>query len=65
MINYMLLVSRQGVLAYRTRSAGNLTQERDREGPPLEMVHHDVAEGEGEDRQGRHAARPRAADAHV
>lgn len=36
-----------------------------REGPPLEVVHYDVAEGEGEDRQGRHAARPRAPHAHV
>ena len=54
MINYTLLVSRQGtcdnILAY------GLLMSIFRQGPTCKMVPHDAAEAEGQDRQGRDAA---------
>jgi hypothetical protein len=63
MINYILLVSRQG-MSLRLL-ARDVRLSSCREGSPREMVHDSAAQAEGEDREGRHAARPRPPDAHV
>ena len=67
MINYILLVSRQGpdtlfLCPSRIRSEHAGSQ---RQSQVTEMVHDDVAEGQGQDRKGRDAARACEADEDV
>ena len=71
MINYILLVSRQGTTVYpnlftsplsRTRSKKFTSQ---RKSQVAKMVHDDVSKGQSQDRQGRHPARARQADEDV
>ena len=64
MINYMLLVSRQGTTSVEVWK-GLLLMHARREGPTCEMVPDDVSEGQGEDREGRYPAGACASDAHV
>lgn len=66
MINYILLVSRQGSSDPRpANDCLGLALDTRRKSPPREMVLDHAAEAEGEDCEGRHPARSRAADAHV
>lgn len=57
MINYILLVSRQGAPVLQTSSFGsNLAHHWRRESQTRQMVYHHGPEAEGQDRQGRHSA---------
>lgn len=57
MINYILLVSRQGArLSFRIAKYGYSQMMLYRQSSPCEMVPDDAAEAEGEDREGRYSA---------
>ena len=72
MINYILLVSRQGTQnSPRALLSPEVIVEPCkppsfyREGSPVEMVHHHLAQSQGKDCQGRDATRPRPKNADV
>ena len=71
MINYILLVSRQGIVLppipptfFRARTLKEARVPQ-RQSQITKMVHHDVSEGQSQNRQGRHPARAREADEDV
>jgi len=65
MINYILLVSRQGTEAHPTGLVRSETSGSQRQSQVTEMVHHDAPEGQSQDRQGCNPARTREADEDV
>jgi hypothetical protein len=56
MINYILLVSRQGSCATETTALDRNVTEHDRQGPTCEMVLDDGAESQGQDCEGCYPA---------
>ena len=58
MINYILLVSRQGACYLDEIHASRAYSSASRQGAPGEMVPDDATEAEGQDRQGRDTAGP-------